>query len=168
MTIPLTFITRYAIPLIVSILYLGDVDIPSQMSIFDKTSELSDFALSQALNEGDGGTEETFDYIIVGAGSAGAILANRLTASGEFRVLLLEAGGDPNPIYEVPYARKFVFETGLNDWHYRTEKQNKSCFGSDGVSHPKICINFQFYNQVNNFMQFFSALCLHTWESPRR
>ena len=65
--------------------------------------------------------EDTFDYIIVGAGSAGCVLANRLTESGRHRVLLLEAGGeDRNPWIHIPigYAKHFV-NPKLN-WQYET------------------------------------------------
>jgi choline dehydrogenase len=44
-------------------------------------------------------TAETWDYIIVGAGAAGCVLANRLTESGRYRVLLLEAGGNDNHLW---------------------------------------------------------------------
>lgn len=135
MTIPLTFLTRYAVPLIIAALYMGDVDIPQQFEIFDKTQRLADEALSKARHEGEGenGGYENYDYIIIGGGSAGALLANRLTESGEDTVLLLEAGGDPNPIMEVPYAQRFYWSPNSMDWGYSTVKQNRSCGNKGGI-----------------------------------
>jgi choline dehydrogenase len=63
-----------------------------------------------------------FDYIVVGAGSAGCVLANRLTAKGRHSVLLLEAGGDDRRFWlHVPigYGRSF-YDPNVN-WMYQTE-----------------------------------------------
>jgi choline dehydrogenase-like flavoprotein len=65
---------------------------------------------------------ETFDYIIVGAGSAGCVLANRLTASGKNRVLLLEAGGrDRNPWIHIPLGYGKHFNNPKVNWLYTAE-----------------------------------------------
>ncbi len=65
--------------------------------------------------------ESTFDYIIVGAGSAGCVLANRLTASGRHRVLLLEAGGeDRNPWIHIPLGYYKHFTNAKINWLYET------------------------------------------------
>src|SRR3954462_8555929 len=63
-----------------------------------------------------------FDFIMGGAGSAGCVLANRLTACGRYRVLLLEAGGaDRRLSLRVPigYGRSF-YDPSVN-WMYKTE-----------------------------------------------
>jgi choline dehydrogenase len=64
-----------------------------------------------------------YDYIIVGAGSAGCVLANRLSADPQRRVLLLEAGGpDKRTEIHIPAAWSKTLKTEL-DWNYYTEPQ---------------------------------------------
>ena len=67
---------------------------------------------------------ETFDYIIVGAGSAGCVLANRLTSSGKHRVLLLEAGPKDRSIWlHIPLGYGKLFNDRRHNWCYATEPQ---------------------------------------------
>jgi len=67
---------------------------------------------------------KSFDYIVVGAGSAGCVLANRLTASGRHRVLLLEAGGhDRNPWIHIPLGYGKLFSNPKVNWLYATEPE---------------------------------------------
>lgn len=67
---------------------------------------------------------ESFDYIVVGAGSAGCVLADRLTACGRYRVLLLEAGGkDRNPWIHIPLGYGKLFSNPKVNWLYTTEPE---------------------------------------------
>ena len=69
-------------------------------------------------------TSNSYDYIIVGAGSAGCVLANRLSADRHASVLLLEAGPrDWNPIYRVPVMAGLLRNWKYNNWSYLTEPE---------------------------------------------
>jgi len=70
-----------------------------------------------------------YDFIVIGAGSAGAVIANRLTEEGKWRVLLLEAGGDETEISDVPALAAYL-QLGRMDWKYKTEPQpGRACLG---------------------------------------
>jgi choline dehydrogenase-like flavoprotein len=65
-----------------------------------------------------------FDYIVVGAGTAGCIVANRLSTDPASRVLILEAGGNDNWIwFHIPVGYLFAIGNPRSDWMFRTEPE---------------------------------------------
>ncbi|ODM90440.1 Glucose dehydrogenase [FAD, quinone] [Orchesella cincta] len=67
---------------------------------------------------------DTFDFIVVGGGTAGSVVANRLSES--YTVLLLEAGGEPNPLVYVPGLASHLVNRPEVDWMHKTVAQKRS------------------------------------------
>ena len=68
------------------------------------------------------GSNTTFDYIVVGAGTAGCVLANRLSRDPSCKVLLLEAGGKDNYFWiDIPVGYLYTIGNSRTDWCYQTE-----------------------------------------------
>lgn len=95
-----------------------------------------------------------FDYVIIGAGSAGCVLANRLTEDRDVNVLLLEAGGpDKKQEIQIPAAFNKLFKSEC-DWAYETEPQphlhNRKIFWPRGkVLGGSSSINAMIYSRAN-------------------
>jgi choline dehydrogenase len=64
---------------------------------------------------------ETYDYIVVGAGSAGSVLANRLSANAKYKVLVLEAGRESHPWSRIPVGFAKLIQNPAANWLYSSE-----------------------------------------------
>lgn len=70
--------------------------------------------------------DKTYDFIVIGAGSSGGVIARRLAENRKWNVLLLEAGGLPNPIAQYPALNNQLQSTD-NNWNYSYEPQTTAC-----------------------------------------
>ena len=69
---------------------------------------------------------DTYDFIVIGAGSAGCVLANRLSADSKHSVLLIEAGGyDRHPLVQLPMLMGKLMHSRIYNWHYETEPEQE-------------------------------------------
>ncbi|XP_072381727.1 glucose dehydrogenase [FAD, quinone]-like [Diabrotica undecimpunctata] len=102
------------------ILYLHSLTINLRPDILDTEHRVRDVPLFQI--------NETYDFVIIGGGSAGTVLANRLSENTNWNILLLEAGPDEVSITDMPLMFP-VLQLSPIDWQYRTEPGTKYCLG---------------------------------------
>jgi choline dehydrogenase len=79
--------------------------------------------------------KKDFDYIVVGAGSAGCAVANRLSKNPENKVLLIEAGRASHPVTRLPASFALLIDNPLANWRYRSEPEEST--GNRAIPIPR-------------------------------
>lgn len=102
---------------------LGYLIVNMHPDIVDKENRIETVPMEKLLVE--------YDYVIIGGGSAGAVLASRLSEDEDRTVLLLEAGVDEVPLSDIPWSYSFLQRTYL-DWDFKTEPSSNYCLAMPG------------------------------------
>lgn len=88
-------------------------------------------APKDSLQDEDAVTEQRYDFVVIGAGSAGSVIANRLTENPEWKVLLLEAGGDETFLTDIPLLAPILHATDYGRL-YKSEPRPQDADGRGG------------------------------------
>ncbi|ODM91134.1 Oxygen-dependent choline dehydrogenase [Orchesella cincta] len=94
---------------------------------------LDTFVNAELLSVDSSCQTTTFDYIIVGAGGAGMVVATRIANASSFAsILLLEAGGEPSVLNDIPAFDAYLENQPANTWLYNSTEQTNACQNCDG------------------------------------
>jgi choline dehydrogenase-like flavoprotein len=75
--------------------------------------------------------DNEYDYIVIGAGSSGSVVASRLSEHAEFKILVVEAGSGETVVSDMPAMTKSLWGSEM-DWNFKISQQNNSFMGYNG------------------------------------